>query len=509
MKSSRRSVLMVISCWLVVLAGDLLAGFAFVDDFQPHEMEPEWAYAQYPAILIDDFDRVYLFWDAQIDHPIYSAFHQIYFRRLNSLGQPLSEIEMITDSTRCAQFSLPLPGCNIEGKWALGSQVIWTSPECWPGCPMDLMCWFSDEEGLSTDSGISVGGEILPTWYNDMGACDVDSMGNFIVGWVNREDSNNVWCQLFDPDGIPLTDTIRVQDNSCIDDPVLVGADQPRVAMTPDGGFVIAFQAYCDLCEPGNWIADIFARSYNSDCTPRTDIICATCWGDSAQHFWNGGNYPSLAVEDNGDYAITWRQYRDGCQVRVAMRRFSSNGSPKGQQIVVDSGMCGLNIASWIASDSVGNLVVAWQDDKESSNYKANLLAQRYDTAGNAVGQKFRINNGNYNVSPFVTSVAMNNNGLVGFFWNEFDEFGQNRDMVQLMDLKDVGVYVSCDANNDRLVNITDAVFLINYIFAGGVPPAHECLGNANGDELVNITDAVALISYIFSNGEIVEGCPD
>jgi hypothetical protein len=61
------------------------------------------------------------------------------------------------------------------------------------------------------------------------------------------------------------------------------------------------------------------------------------------------------------------------------------------------------------------------------------------------------------------------------------------------------------DANSDGHLNISDAVFLIAYIFSGGVDPA-DCMyftgmGDANGDGTVNISDAVYLIAYIFSGG--------
>ncbi|TFH65291.1 MAG: PKD domain-containing protein [Candidatus Zixiibacteriota bacterium] len=70
------------------------------------------------------------------------------------------------------------------------------------------------------------------------------------------------------------------------------------------------------------------------------------------------------------------------------------------------------------------------------------------------------------------------------------------------------------DANGDAGVDISDAVFLISYIFSGGqTPGACACsgignaLGDANGDSGVDISDAVYLISYIFSGGSFPH-CP-
>jgi plastocyanin len=64
----------------------------------------------------------------------------------------------------------------------------------------------------------------------------------------------------------------------------------------------------------------------------------------------------------------------------------------------------------------------------------------------------------------------------------------------------------SCgDANSDASIDISDAVFLIQYIFAGGTAPG-PCItpngkGDANGDGGVDISDAVYLIQYIFAGG--------
>jgi hypothetical protein len=61
------------------------------------------------------------------------------------------------------------------------------------------------------------------------------------------------------------------------------------------------------------------------------------------------------------------------------------------------------------------------------------------------------------------------------------------------------------DANGNGSVNISDAVFLIAYIFSGGSAPG-DCnipqgLGDANGSGSVNISDVVFIIAYIFAGG--------
>jgi hypothetical protein len=61
--------------------------------------------------------------------------------------------------------------------------------------------------------------------------------------------------------------------------------------------------------------------------------------------------------------------------------------------------------------------------------------------------------------------------------------------------------YVCGDANGDGTANISDAVFMIAYIFSGGDAPDPLLSGDANCDGSSNISDAVYMITYIFSGG--------
>lgn len=57
------------------------------------------------------------------------------------------------------------------------------------------------------------------------------------------------------------------------------------------------------------------------------------------------------------------------------------------------------------------------------------------------------------------------------------------------------------DADGSGSITISDAVFLISYIFGGGAAPNPTCNGDADGSGAITISDAVYLISYIFGGG--------
>jgi len=61
--------------------------------------------------------------------------------------------------------------------------------------------------------------------------------------------------------------------------------------------------------------------------------------------------------------------------------------------------------------------------------------------------------------------------------------------------------YVCGDANGDGVVNIGDAVYIINYIFKNGAAPYPLEAGDSNCDGVINVGDAVYIVNYIFKNG--------
>ena len=61
--------------------------------------------------------------------------------------------------------------------------------------------------------------------------------------------------------------------------------------------------------------------------------------------------------------------------------------------------------------------------------------------------------------------------------------------------------YICGDANADLSVNVSDAVYIINFVFSGGAEPLPYESGDTNCDINVNVSDAVYLINYVFSGG--------
>ena len=61
--------------------------------------------------------------------------------------------------------------------------------------------------------------------------------------------------------------------------------------------------------------------------------------------------------------------------------------------------------------------------------------------------------------------------------------------------------FLRCDANSDGLVNLTDGIFALNFLFLSGTEPRCREALNCNSDEFENLTDAIFSFNFLFLGG--------
>lgn len=65
------------------------------------------------------------------------------------------------------------------------------------------------------------------------------------------------------------------------------------------------------------------------------------------------------------------------------------------------------------------------------------------------------------------------------------------------------------DPSKDKFVDIDDILYLINYVFLGGVAPDPEYIGDVNCFDGIDVDDIIYLINYIFLAGPVpCADCP-
>jgi hypothetical protein len=66
------------------------------------------------------------------------------------------------------------------------------------------------------------------------------------------------------------------------------------------------------------------------------------------------------------------------------------------------------------------------------------------------------------------------------------------------------------DVNGDNMVNISDAVYLVAWIFGGGPAPVPDVLsGDVDCSGFTNISDVVVIVGYIFGSSVFCDYCSD
>jgi hypothetical protein len=69
-----------------------------------------------------------------------------------------------------------------------------------------------------------------------------------------------------------------------------------------------------------------------------------------------------------------------------------------------------------------------------------------------------------------------------------------------------VQTYLCGDANADEQIDISDAVYLLNYLYKSGSAPDPLEAGDANNDGTVDVSDAIYLLNYLYKEGP-APGC--
>lgn len=151
-----------------------------------------------------------------------------------------------------------------------------------------------------------------------------------------------------------------------------------------------------------------------------------------------------------------------------------------------------------IAPDDIAYLAAGgWTNDGEVLMYDA-LSGEIYHGGSNPV----YVDSGATGVVAF-----QDNTAFVATFGDRINRLNATGEKVGTYYMGDGPVhldfnYIPGDVNGDWDANVADAVYLIGYIFKGGIEPADPAWrADANADGMIDVGDAVYLIRFVFLGG--------
>lgn len=197
----------------------------------------------------------------------------------------------------------------------------------------------------------------------------MDAAGNFVIVWEDDKDGNGyyeIFMRGFYSDGTERFARKKVNTVS--------GNQQfnPKVAMAPDGRFVVAWEDYSN----GAATPQVFMRGFNSDGTPRfaDRNVMDTVEGLRLK--------PDLFLDANANIVVVWEDDTgaDG-YYQIFAKGFHADGSDRFGRKVVNSKSAGQQRNPAVHGNSSGSFVVVWEDDQDKDG-KYNVMGRAFHADG-------------------------------------------------------------------------------------------------------------------------------
>ena len=266
--------------------------------------------------------------------------------------------------------------------------------------------------GVPTSTAAEFQVNTFTTYNQSSPAVAVDATGGFVVVWESESEDYGgyygVFGRRYDSSGAAQGDEFHVNTFT----KSRQGA--PAVAADGAGNFVVVWSSE----EQDGDSYGIFGQRYDSAGNPqggefKVNIYTTRSQGD-----------PSVAADEAGNFVVAWTGYGEDDYSGVFGQRFDSSGSAQGPEFIVNTYTTGRQDAPAVAADEAGNFVVVWSSYGQTGEYYFGVFGQRYDSAGNAQGGEFQVNQstvyyaGEFAPSPAVAKDAAGNFVVV---WNSYD----------------------------------------------------------------------------------------
>jgi hypothetical protein len=204
------------------------------------------------------------------------------------------------------------------------------------------------------------------------------SDGGFVVTWTSYGDpsTDDVHGQRYGTAGN------RVGDEFLVNTHKRANQQNPSVAGLSDGGFVVAWMSYPQ--DGSGW--GVYGQRYDSAGTRVGGKFQVNTFTKFDQA------YPRVSALTGGGFVVTWMSNgQDGSSWGVYGQRYGGAGNRVGDEFQINTYTGGSQSNPFAAGLDDGGFVVTWQS-RFYDGRKAGVYGQRYDSAGNRIGDEFQVN---------------------------------------------------------------------------------------------------------------------
>jgi len=231
--------------------------------------------------------------------------------------------------------------------------------------------------------------------------------GSFVTVWTQgvegtAEINTDIFLRRFGPDGRPLGPAVDAID-------AYEEQSEPRVALRPDGGFVVVCQDF------RSQTYDVLAQVFSRSAEPISDELEVTDKGEAQLE-------QAVAVASDGRFAIAWTdRIGDGPSGTeessgVGIRFYAADGSALGPGGRVNVFRSGVQASPAVSALPNRGFLVLWTSGADQDGDGFGIFARVYALNGTPRGREFRINL-NRTGSQTSPAVAVAPNGKGAAVW--------------------------------------------------------------------------------------------
>ncbi len=258
-----------------------------------------------------------------------------------------------------------------------------------------------------------------------------------------------------------------------------------------DVAFATAVDAFGNVYVPGG----SYSNETEYDCaTIKYNPFGDTVWVrryDGPENRLDGG--VALVVDDSGNVYVTGASYSAETDCDYLTIKYNSDGDTLWVR-TYNGPVNGWDWSWAIALDKSGNVYISGLSLRiDAYPHIYDLATLKYNPEGELLWIRRDKGPSWDDLHP---ALAIDDSGNVYVAGTSYDSV-TNDDYVTIKYIQ----FLRGDANGDGVINVSDVVYLINYLFINGPAPDPIQAGDVNCDGFVNVTDVVYLINYLFISG--------
>ncbi len=210
----------------------------------------------------------------------------------------------------------------------------------------------------------------------------VHDSGSFVVVWddYGRDgDAYGVFARRFSSSGQPVAGSFLVNTTT------LDYQRLPAIAMNSAGGFVVVWDHYTSATAG----YDVRGQRFDSFGMKVGPEFAVNTYTTEWQRI------PDVAMDDAGNFVVVWESDMDPnvsiVNYDVFGQWFDSTGMPIGGEFQINTYTTGDQDYPRVAMNGSGEFIVVWESSLQDGSGDG-IFAQRYDSAGGALGGEFQVN---------------------------------------------------------------------------------------------------------------------